>query len=158
MFIYVDQTFGSGKRGEKGLGSGAKFLAFLDVITSLSCNKVITPPRCLDDLSTTTTTTPDCPNVRRNAQDDTNNQGYPVEGQENGTTNAGEVPQRYEVIRPRPQHRSIESDRHQGQMGRIAVIGGSEDYTGAPYFSAMASARLGADMVRQPILNYPSID
>ncbi|KFY40343.1 hypothetical protein V494_03545, partial [Pseudogymnoascus sp. VKM F-4513 (FW-928)] len=31
-------------------------------------------------------------------------------------------------------------------MGRIAVIGGSEDYTGAPYFSAMASARLGADM------------
>jgi ATP-dependent NAD(P)H-hydrate dehydratase len=36
---------------------------------------------------------------------------------------------------------------HKGQMGRIAVIGGSEDYTGAPYFSAMASARLGADMV-----------
>lgn len=31
-------------------------------------------------------------------------------------------------------------------MGRVAVIGGSEDYTGAPYFSAMASARLGADM------------
>ncbi|KFY00025.1 hypothetical protein V490_01493, partial [Pseudogymnoascus sp. VKM F-3557] len=26
---------------------------------------------------------------------------------------------------------------HKGQMGRIAVIGGSEDYTGAPYFSAM---------------------
>ncbi|KAH8803233.1 Ribokinase-like protein [Xylogone sp. PMI_703] len=35
---------------------------------------------------------------------------------------------------------------HKGQMGRIAVIGGSEDYTGAPYFSAMASARLGCDM------------
>lgn len=34
-----------------------------------------------------------------------------------------------------------------GQMGRVAVIGGSEDYTGAPYFSAMASAKLGADMV-----------
>jgi ATP-dependent NAD(P)H-hydrate dehydratase len=32
-------------------------------------------------------------------------------------------------------------------LGRVAVIGGSEDYTGAPYFSAMASARLGADMV-----------
>ena len=32
-------------------------------------------------------------------------------------------------------------------MGRVAVIGGSEDYTGAPYFSAVASARLGADMV-----------
>jgi len=35
---------------------------------------------------------------------------------------------------------------HKGQMGRVGVIGGSEDYTGAPYFSAMASARLGADM------------
>ncbi|KAI9759152.1 MAG: hypothetical protein M4579_002525 [Chaenotheca gracillima] len=35
---------------------------------------------------------------------------------------------------------------HKGQMGRVAVIGGSEDYTGAPYFSAMASAKLGADM------------
>lgn len=36
---------------------------------------------------------------------------------------------------------------HKGQLGRVAVIGGSEDYTGAPYFSAMASAKLGADMV-----------
>jgi len=35
---------------------------------------------------------------------------------------------------------------HKGQMGRVAVIGGSEDYTGAPYFSAIASAKLGADM------------
>ncbi|KAI9857318.1 MAG: hypothetical protein M1824_004868 [Vezdaea acicularis] len=35
---------------------------------------------------------------------------------------------------------------HKGQLGRVAVIGGSVDYTGAPYFSAMASARLGADM------------
>jgi ATP-dependent NAD(P)H-hydrate dehydratase len=36
---------------------------------------------------------------------------------------------------------------HIGQLGRVGVIGGSEDYTGAPYFSAMASARLGCDMV-----------
>lgn len=35
---------------------------------------------------------------------------------------------------------------HKGMLGRVAVIGGSEDYTGAPYFSGMASARLGADM------------
>ncbi|KAL1957987.1 hypothetical protein VTO42DRAFT_5199 [Malbranchea cinnamomea] len=35
---------------------------------------------------------------------------------------------------------------HKGQLGRVAVIGGSADYTGAPYFSAMASARLGCDM------------
>jgi len=32
-------------------------------------------------------------------------------------------------------------------LGRVGVIGGSEDYSGAPYYSAMASARLGADMV-----------
>ncbi|KAF3928297.1 hypothetical protein AA313_de0209090 [Arthrobotrys entomopaga] len=35
---------------------------------------------------------------------------------------------------------------HKGQMGRVAVIGGSEDYTGAPFFSANASALLGADL------------
>jgi len=35
---------------------------------------------------------------------------------------------------------------HKGQLGRVAVIGGSKDYTGAPYFSAMASARLGCDL------------
>ncbi|KAJ5542289.1 hypothetical protein N7535_004709 [Penicillium sp. DV-2018c] len=35
---------------------------------------------------------------------------------------------------------------HKGQLGRVAVIGGCVDYTGAPYFSAMASARLGCDM------------
>ncbi|RBA15266.1 hypothetical protein FPRO05_12746 [Fusarium proliferatum] len=35
---------------------------------------------------------------------------------------------------------------HKGQLGRVAVIGGSENYTGAPYFSAMASARLGSDL------------
>jgi len=35
---------------------------------------------------------------------------------------------------------------HKGQLGRVAVVGGSKDYTGAPYFSAMASARLGCDL------------
>lgn len=40
-----------------------------------------------------------------------------------------------------------ETDALTGQLGRVAVIGGSKDYTGAPYFSAMASARLGCDMV-----------
>ncbi|KAK6338210.1 hypothetical protein TWF730_002284 [Orbilia blumenaviensis] len=35
---------------------------------------------------------------------------------------------------------------HKGQMGRVAVIGGCEDYTGAPFFSANASALLGADL------------
>ncbi|KAJ3270841.1 hypothetical protein HDV01_007390 [Terramyces sp. JEL0728] len=33
-----------------------------------------------------------------------------------------------------------------GQAGRIGVIGGSIEYTGAPYFAAMAALRTGADL------------
>lgn len=35
---------------------------------------------------------------------------------------------------------------HKGQAGRTLVIGGSENYTGAPYYSCMSSMLLGADM------------
>src|SRR5437879_5438453 len=35
---------------------------------------------------------------------------------------------------------------HKGQMGRIAVVGGSQDYTGAPYYAAEASLRFGGDL------------
>lgn len=31
-------------------------------------------------------------------------------------------------------------------MGRIAIIGGSPDYTGAPYYSGEAALRFGADL------------
>ncbi|KAG8742444.1 hypothetical protein FRC10_001411 [Ceratobasidium sp. 414] len=31
---------------------------------------------------------------------------------------------------------------HKGQAGRVGVIGGSEDYTGAPYFAAISALRL----------------
>jgi len=31
---------------------------------------------------------------------------------------------------------------HKGQAGRIAVLGGCKEYTGAPYYAAMASLRL----------------
>lgn len=37
-------------------------------------------------------------------------------------------------------------DAHKGQAGRIATIGGSKEYTGAPYFAAMTALRLGADL------------
>lgn len=37
---------------------------------------------------------------------------------------------------------------HKGENGRIAVIGGSESFTGAPVISAMAAYRAGADLVR----------
>uniref|UniRef100_A0AC35U1M0 ATP-dependent (S)-NAD(P)H-hydrate dehydratase n=1 Tax=Rhabditophanes sp. KR3021 TaxID=114890 RepID=A0AC35U1M0_9BILA len=33
-----------------------------------------------------------------------------------------------------------------GDLGRIAVIGGSEEYTGAPYFSAATLLKLGCDL------------
>ena len=35
---------------------------------------------------------------------------------------------------------------HKGQCGRIAVIGGCQEYTGAPYFAAITCLKLGADL------------
>ncbi len=35
---------------------------------------------------------------------------------------------------------------YKGQYGKVAVIGGSKTYTGAPYFAAMASLRTGSDL------------
>ncbi|CAK7894555.1 ATP-dependent (S)-NAD(P)H-hydrate dehydratase [[Candida] anglica] len=35
---------------------------------------------------------------------------------------------------------------HKGQAGRIAVIGGCEDYTGAPFFASHSAALLGCDL------------
>ncbi|KAK4683608.1 ATP-dependent NAD(P)H-hydrate dehydratase, partial [Tremellales sp. Uapishka_1] len=35
---------------------------------------------------------------------------------------------------------------HKGQAGRIGVLGGSGDYSGAPFFSAMGAMRFGADL------------
>lgn len=35
---------------------------------------------------------------------------------------------------------------HKGQLGRVLVVGGCEDYTGAPFFAAMSALLTGADM------------
>lgn len=35
---------------------------------------------------------------------------------------------------------------HKGSCGRIAVVGGSEDYSGAPYLAAMSALRTGVDL------------
>ncbi|KAG1676106.1 ATP-dependent (S)-NAD(P)H-hydrate dehydratase [Nymphon striatum] len=40
----------------------------------------------------------------------------------------------------------LDSNSHKGQAGRIGVIGGSKEYTGAPYFSAISALRVGADL------------
>ncbi|KAL4704266.1 hypothetical protein ACJJTC_016284 [Scirpophaga incertulas] len=37
--------------------------------------------------------------------------------------------------------------KSKGDAGRIAIIGGSADYSGATYFAAMSSSRVGADLV-----------
>ncbi|XP_068140987.1 ATP-dependent (S)-NAD(P)H-hydrate dehydratase [Drosophila tropicalis] len=40
----------------------------------------------------------------------------------------------------------LTSEKYKGQYGRIGVIGGSLKYTGAPYFAAISSMRVGADL------------
>jgi NAD(P)H-hydrate repair Nnr-like enzyme with NAD(P)H-hydrate dehydratase domain len=41
----------------------------------------------------------------------------------------------------------ISTDNHKGNQGRICVIGGSLEYTGAPYFAGITALKLGADLV-----------
>jgi len=31
--------------------------------------------------------------------------------------------------------------KHKGEAGRVGIIGGSDDFTGAPYYAAIASLR-----------------
>jgi ATP-dependent NAD(P)H-hydrate dehydratase len=40
----------------------------------------------------------------------------------------------------------LTSEMHKGQNGRIGIIGGSKEYSGAPYFSSISSLRVGADL------------
>ncbi|KAI9361944.1 Ribokinase-like protein [Pilaira anomala] len=40
----------------------------------------------------------------------------------------------------------LTQELHKGQAGRVGVVGGSEDYTGAPYFSGIAAMRVGVDL------------
>ena len=35
---------------------------------------------------------------------------------------------------------------HKGSMGRVGVIGGSKDYSGAPYYAAVSALKFGADL------------
>lgn len=47
----------------------------------------------------------------------------------------------------------VDKNAHKGQGGKVAVIGGSKDYTGAPFFASMAAFRAGAELVY--VLAYP---
>ena len=41
----------------------------------------------------------------------------------------------------------LDPNKHKGQCGRIAVLGGSETYVGAPYYAAYAALISGADLL-----------
>ncbi|XP_061347890.1 ATP-dependent (S)-NAD(P)H-hydrate dehydratase-like isoform X1 [Gastrolobium bilobum] len=41
---------------------------------------------------------------------------------------------------------ALDPRRHKGQAGKIAVIGGCREYTGAPYFAAISALKIGADL------------
>ncbi|KAK4372460.1 hypothetical protein RND71_007844 [Anisodus tanguticus] len=41
---------------------------------------------------------------------------------------------------------ALESTKHKGQAGKVAVVGGCREYTGAPYFSAISALKIGADL------------
>uniref|UniRef100_W5MRK7 ATP-dependent (S)-NAD(P)H-hydrate dehydratase n=1 Tax=Lepisosteus oculatus TaxID=7918 RepID=W5MRK7_LEPOC len=38
------------------------------------------------------------------------------------------------------------SKKHKGQDGRVGIIGGCQEYTGAPYFAAISALKVGADL------------
>ena len=40
----------------------------------------------------------------------------------------------------------LEKSAWRGQNGRIGVVGGSYEFTGAPYYSAIAALRVGGDL------------
>ncbi|CAL9690089.1 unnamed protein product [Knipowitschia caucasica] len=40
----------------------------------------------------------------------------------------------------------LSSKKHKGQDGRIGIIGGCQEYTGAPYFAAISALKVGADL------------
>lgn len=41
----------------------------------------------------------------------------------------------------------LSPNNYKGEMGRIGIIGGSKDYTGAPFYAGQSSLKAGADLV-----------
>lgn len=37
---------------------------------------------------------------------------------------------------------ALTADKHKGQAGRIGIVGGSLEYTGAPYFSGISALKV----------------
>uniref|UniRef100_H0X248 ATP-dependent (S)-NAD(P)H-hydrate dehydratase n=1 Tax=Otolemur garnettii TaxID=30611 RepID=H0X248_OTOGA len=40
----------------------------------------------------------------------------------------------------------LSAKKHKGQDGRIGIVGGCQEYTGAPYFAAISALKVGADL------------
>ncbi|XP_068124145.1 ATP-dependent (S)-NAD(P)H-hydrate dehydratase isoform X3 [Hyperolius riggenbachi] len=40
----------------------------------------------------------------------------------------------------------LTSKKHKGQDGKIGIVGGCQEYTGAPYFAAISALKVGADL------------
>eukprot|EP00729_Bicosta_minor_P030359 gene30359-34358_t len=40
----------------------------------------------------------------------------------------------------------LDGTTYKGQGGRVGILGGSVDYTGAPFYAAMAALRVGAEL------------
>ncbi|GAB0091538.1 ATP-dependent (S)-NAD(P)H-hydrate dehydratase [Sergentomyia squamirostris] len=55
---------------------------------------------------------------------------------------SAELLERARAVVPR-----LETNLHKGQAGRIGIVGGSVEYTGAPYFAGISALRVGADLV-----------
>ena len=41
---------------------------------------------------------------------------------------------------------SLDSELYKGQAGKVGVLGGCREYTGAPFFAAASALRVGADL------------
>lgn len=41
---------------------------------------------------------------------------------------------------------TLTGEKHKGQAGRIGIVGGCREYTGAPYFAAISALKVGADL------------
>lgn len=84
--------------------------------------------------TTTTTTTPSASPKTSSTTTDVNSTGGP----DLGFSEAQQV-----ICSVIP---SLGEGRHKGQAGRVGVVGGSKEYTGAPYFSAISALKAGADL------------
>ena len=40
----------------------------------------------------------------------------------------------------------LSNDKYKGQAGKVGVLGGCREYTGAPFFAAFSALRVGADL------------